>query len=172
MADLFGLYKPFLRTAEISDCGLYRWWLRRSWDAAGDGRVVCFVMLNPSTADANQDDPTIRRCIGFASDLGVSAMLVRNLFAFRATNPKVLKGLRYDVATGGERGDMELLASLSADIVVCAWGASGPKCTAERAEWFVQQAGSKPLYCLGTTKTGAPRHPLYVKADQPLILFR
>jgi hypothetical protein len=173
MADLFGFdrYEHIVRSAEISDCGRYRWWLRRSWKHGGDGRVVCFVMLNPSTADALQDDPTIRRCMGFARAWGVSAVSVRNLFAFRETNPKLLGGLRYEDATGGDRGDVELLAAFTADIVVCAWGASGPKRTIERAEWFVQNSEGKPLHCLGMTGRGLPRHPLYVRGDQPLVPF-
>ena len=90
------------RSAEISECGKYRWWLRRRW---ADGPVVCFVMLNPSTADAEQDDPTIRRCIGFAQAWGCGALEVRNLFPFRATNPAdMLKAAKAGVdIRGGSR---------------------------------------------------------------------
>lgn len=173
MTQLFetGQYVRLMRSAEISACGRYRWWLRRQWKQGGDGRVVCFVMLNPSTADALVDDPTIRRCMAFAQTWGVSAVSVRNLFAYRATNPKELAVLHCEEATGGERGNAELLAGLTADIVVCAWGASGPAYTSERAGWFVRQAKDKPLFCLGTTKHGFPRHPLYVRATQPLVRF-
>lgn len=78
------------RYASISECNRYRWWLRRVWDARllSDGRIaneVNFVMLNPSTADAEVDDPTIRRCIGFAKAWGFAALTVTNLYALRGT---------------------------------------------------------------------------------------
>lgn len=154
-----------MRSAEISDCEQYRWWLRRSWD--GSGRVVCFVMLNPSTADAMVDDPTIRRCISFARSWGYSVLSVRNLFAFRATDPKDLKKAGYP--TGGERGDGELAVAKTAHTVVCAWGTKAPS-------WRVNQAlqilSGRELFCLGKTKAGDPRHPLYVPADQELVQFK
>lgn len=146
------------RSAEISECGRYRWWLRRSW-SQGEG-VVCFVMLNPSTADALQDDPTIRRCVGFAKAWGYSVLDVRNLFAYRATDPKELRTAVEP--TGGRRGDVELLTARTADLVVCAWGAGVPF---KRDRWAIENFDPCPLYCLGRTKGGHPRHPLYVKGD-------
>lgn len=153
------------RTAEISECGQYRWSLRRSW-YEGDGRVVCFVMLNPSTADGTEDDPTIRRCIGFAKKWGYSVLSVRNLFPYRATNPTDLKAANYP--TGGDRGDIELLAARSAHTTVCAWGTKAP-------QWRVNQAAELltpgKLHCLETTRNGDPRHPLYLPADTELVPF-
>lgn len=159
------------RSAEISECGRYRWWLRRSWqiwDAhrghiPGKG-VCCFVMLNPSTADGTQDDPTIRRCIGFASSWGYDTLSVRNLFPWRATDPKEL--FHASTVTGGHRGDVELLAACTADMVVAAWGAGVPfGRDVEALRMFRGAFPGVPIYCLGTTKFGKPRHPLYVKAD-------
>jgi hypothetical protein len=166
------------RSAEVSECGRYRWWLRRSWslwNADGTHRigkgVVSFIMLNPSTADALQDDPTIRRCIGFAKSWGFNTLSVRNLFPWRATDPKEL--FRAETVTGGHRGDVELTTALTADLVVAAWGANVPfKRDAEAIEMFVTSAPMVPIYCLGTTKNGSPRHPLYVKADQQPVLFQ
>src|SRR5262245_19133112 len=83
MGDLFQT-----KEALISPCGLYRYWLTRTWD--NSLRRVCWVMLNPSTADAEQDDPTIRRCVGFARSWGAGGIIVVNLFAFRASDPKAL----------------------------------------------------------------------------------
>lgn len=155
------------KSAELSDCGRYRWWLRRTW-SGGDGRVVCFVMLNPSTADASVDDPTIRRCIGFARDWGYSSLSVRNLFALRATKPKLLLTSVHS-PTGGQRGDSALANAITAHTTVVAWGAKVPFLRdAEALKMF----RGHPLWCLGTTKHGKPRHPLYVKREQPLVEFR
>jgi len=165
------------RSAEVSECGRYRWWLRRSWTfqslteghVTGKG-VVCFVMLNPSTADGLQDDPTIRRCIGFAQSWGYDTLSVRNLFPWRATEPKDL--LHADAVTGGERGDAELIAALTADLVVAAWGASVPFNREAEALRLFEAIPKKEIFCLGLTKQGKPRHPLYVRADAELIPFR
>lgn len=164
------------RSAEVSDCGLYRWWLRRAWTFRNpDGTVwpgkgaVCFVMLNPSTADGLQDDPTIRRCIGFAQSWGYHTLIVRNLFPWRATNPKEL--FRAATVTGGERGDIELLTAMTADLVVAAWGAGVPFGRNIEALKIFDSFPAKPIHCLELTKHGHPRHPLYVKSDRQPRLF-
>ncbi len=168
MPDLFGVSQSALRgSAEISECGRYRWWLRRSWEPDGNSKGVCFVMLNPSTADAMIDDPTIRRCIGYARRWGYSVLSVRNLFAYRATDPASLRGVADP--EGGERGDMELQAARSADLVVCAWGAGGPYRKRDRRA--LELLAGTPLYCLKVTKNGDPQHPLYLKADLEPIPF-
>lgn len=165
------------RSAEVSDCGLYRWWLRRSWTfhnpdgihRPGKG-VVCFVMLNPSTADGTQDDPTIRRCIGFAQAWGYDTLTVRNLFPWRATDPKEL--FNATTVTGGERGDVELLTAMTADLVVAAWGASVPfNRDVEALDLLTSTFPCKQIHCLELTKHGKPRHPLYVRADKRPQLF-
>jgi len=166
------------RSAEISECGQYRWWLRRSyqlWDDAGmhvyGKGTCCFIMLNPSKADGTQDDPTIRRCIGFAKSWGYDTLSVRNLFPYRSTDPQGLKDATCDI-TGGERGRLELLSALTANLVVLAWGSWVPL---GRDAYFLDLAKSsfpdKPLYCLRKSSTGKPWHPLYVKADTQPILF-
>lgn len=148
------------RSAEISECGKYRWWLRRVWGTGGKG-IVCFVMLNPSKADAEIDDNTIRRCMAFAIAWGYSGMVVVNLFAYRATNPKEL--LKVDSPVGGARNDVELLAAVrSSDMAIAAWGAKVPF----RRDWDVRELMKGiPLYCLKTTKLGAPQHPLYMPSS-------
>src|ERR1700721_1892011 len=115
MADqyLFDDWFKVSKSAEISECGQYRWWLRRSWVRRdSETKTVCFVMLNPSVADGIVDDPTIRRCIGFTRSWGYSVLSVRNLFPFRATEPRSL--LTATEPTGGERGDVELMAAKTA----------------------------------------------------------
>lgn len=166
MSDLFGddHYERLTRSAEVSECGRYRWWLRRSWHRGGNGKVACFLMLNPSTADANIDDPTIRRCVTFTRAWGYSTLSVRNLFPFRATEPRELLGAQ--APTGGNRGNAELLAARTADLVVVAWGAWVPF---DRDREALAMLAGTPLLCLGRTKEGKPRHPLYLRGDaQPI----
>jgi len=158
----------FTRTARISDDGLYRYRLERVWDDALPS--LGFVMLNPSTADALVDDPTIRRCIGFARREKAGGLIVCNLYAFRATNPADLWNARdpYGPENDEELVNLSYYAKLTGRPIVCGWGAHG-------GSWnkpIVQlQKHSPQLVCLGRTKSKKPRHPLYVRADQPLEPF-
>jgi len=152
-------------TAEISPCGRYRYVLTRTWDAALP--VLVFCMLNPSTADASQDDPTIRRCIGFAKREDCGGIAVVNLFAWRATDPDKLPILDTDKA--GPENAEHVARTVRGRRVVVAYGAHFS------AHPFVVQpflsmlrANAASVHCLGTTKSGAPRHPLYVRGDGPL----
>lgn len=123
-------------------------------------------MLNPSTADAVVDDPTIRRCMGFARSWAYSRLIVRNLFPVRATDPKDLKTL--ENPTAGASGTCALRAALNADTVVAAWGAFVPF---DRVRVAQRVFAGRELLCLGTTKDGSPRHPLYVRADTIPVPF-
>lgn len=144
--------------------GCYRYRLVRRW---GGGGVVCWVMCNPSTADALQNDPTIRRCIGFSTAWGYGGLVVVNLFAFRATEPAKL--LTVDDPVGPENESFVRDAAQLSDVVVAAWGAL-------RHELWMKsqtirdaiQEMCPALKCLGTTKRFAPRHPLYVAAETAL----
>ncbi len=155
------------RDAILSECGTYRYRLSRQWDDTLPR--LGWIMLNPSTADAFEDDPTIRRCIGFAESNGYGGIEVCNLFAYRATDPKAL------VATGdafGPENGAHLDAIIGAHTVVAAWGAWGTRAgvtgIVESVHLTARQVGRR-LLCLGTTKDGSPRHPLYVRGDQPLV---
>src|SRR5262245_13227298 len=107
-------------SAELSPCGRYRYALTRTW---GDPKkVVCWVMLNPSTADADQDDPTIRRCLGFSRAWGAGGLVVVNLFALRATDPDQLRIAADPV---GPDNDSHLSTAAFGRLVVAAWGARG-----------------------------------------------
>jgi len=156
--------------AHISPCGAYRRLLWREWDPAL-GRV-CFCMLNPSTADADQDDPTIRRCIGFAKSWGYGGIAVVNLFAFRATSPRVLFRQSFMSAEGTGNWLAVIDAAKSAKVIVAAWGAS-PHPHVKRASReglaMLQRYGD--VMCLGKSKSGAPKHPLYVHGDTKPVLF-
>jgi hypothetical protein len=153
------------RSAAVSGCGRYRWWLRRTLPG-GPGRVVCFLMLNPSRADATIDDPTIRRCWGFARRWGFGVLEVRNLFCWRSAEPRSL--LTAADPTGGPRGDRELVAAAGADLVVAAWGGWVPF---ERDRVALRLLGGRRLMCLGRTRNGGPRHPLYVSGATGLEVF-
>jgi len=160
---------PVLKTAVISPCGTYRYELRRRWN--DDEPLLPFVMLNPSTADATLDDPTIRRCVGFARREKMGGIVVVNLFAFRATEPDKLKTAAhpYGPENGAHLAAVALEAAARDVPVVCAWGAwPRATATANRVVGVLHEHGAR-LVCLGKTAAGRPRHPLYVRADEPLV---
>ncbi len=158
---------PFTPTsaALLSPCGLYRYTLTRRW---GEGAPMLFVMLNPSTADAAQDDPTIRRCVGFAKREGFGAIEVVNLFAYRATDPKVLAGVGDFV--GPDNDTVIRDARGRAGLIVAAWGSSVPAALRQRVRHIAMLLGPGAL-CFGVTADGSPRHPLYVKGDTAFVSY-
>lgn len=158
------------KDAALSVCGRFRWWLLREW-ADGRPETVAFVMLNPSTADATLDDPTIRRCMGFARTWGFARLLVANLFPLRATDPDEL--LTAEDPTGGPDG-VEVLGQVArCERVVAAWGSSSiPTRFAGRREEVLAILAAGPVWCLGRTADGQPRHPLYVAGATLPELFR
>ena len=147
--------------AVYSDCERYRYLLTRVW---APGPKALFVMLNPSTATEVQNDPTVERCERRARALGFGAFRVTNIFAFRATDPRVM---RAEADPIGPENDAAILGSLSwADAVVCAWGNHGLHMDRGRAvEAMLRGAGAR-LTHLGLTGQRQPRHPLYVGYDQ------
>lgn len=179
------------RGATISPCGKYRYLLWREWRGIGsrehwrwygakdgDGeelgqpKACLFIMLNPSTADGEQDDPTIRRCVGFARAWKFDRLEVVNLFAYRATDPQALLRLRHDEDPVGVRNSNYVTAAaVDAGRIICAWGAHGRHLDQDETllGWL---PGDRPCHALGLTKEGAPRHPLYAPADATLIEYR
>ncbi len=151
-------------SAVFSPCETYRYALTREWD---DGPRLLYVMLNPSTADERRNDPTIERCERRARALGCGAMRIANIFAFRATDPKVLKKAMDPVGPENDRFLSEAVAW--ADHVLCAWGAHGIFLNRGPDVEAALREQEKALWHLGTTAAGAPRHPLYVGyAVQPV----
>lgn len=149
--------------------GLYRYRLWRVWD---EGLPTClFVMLNPSTADADRDDPTIRRCVGFAKAWGYGRLDVVNLYAYRATKPDELWSAGDPI---GPRNDVVIAdAMLDAIHVVVAWGANTGPTTARDVAVLRLAPHPRSIVCLGVTRSGQPRHPLYVPAAiEPLTFHR
>jgi hypothetical protein len=151
-------------SAYLSDCGRYRYCLTR--DVApltGEGTVV-FIGLNPSTADATTDDPTIRRCVRFARDWGFARLKMVNLYAYRATKPADL-WLAADPV--GPENDCTIAKVIGgSDLAVCAWGVNG---TGKRVRDVLALVCAP--HALGLTMHGAPRHPLYVRADTVPVPF-
>lgn len=170
MSDVLTLWPPSetLRGAIISDCGSYRYALWRQW---GVGQPMVFVMLNPSTADAEKDDQTIGRCIGFARREGFGGIHVVNLFAYRATQPDELLTCPVDVVGPANNRHLHEAAQLVSTNGYCvaAWGShpAATRLAVNRARMALQF----PLFCLGLTKGGAPRHPSRLAADTPLISY-
>lgn len=151
--------------ALLSSNGTYRWWLRRHVADKGRG-TVNFIMLNPSTADAENDDPTIRRCMRFARRWGFDRLDVTNLYAYRSTEPYALRRLTALVAVGEDNDGHLLRVAEDAALVVAAWGVLGGLWG--RAAPVKALLGHLPAYCLGQTKAGDPRHPLYLPNDVQL----
>lgn len=153
--------------ATIDPTGRYRYTLWREWDL--NAPRIAFVMLNPSTADAATDDPTIRRCIGFARSWGYGSVEVVNLFAYRTTDPEVLR--RVADPTGPENDRYLLKARRRAGEMVAAWGNRGAFRDRDRVVIRLLFDRGGVIYCLGRTRAGQPRHPLYVKGDAVPIPF-
>lgn len=136
----------------------YRYMLTRAWEDVGDGTALNIIGLNPSTADAAVDDPTIRRCIGFARQWGFSELVMTNIFAFRSTDPGGLKAERDPV---GPENDVTLLEQArGCRVALAAWGAHGGLFSREGQ--VLRLLRGVPLQCLGTTKARYPKHPLYL----------
>lgn len=159
-------------SAVISDCGLYRYRLER-YKLSGAG-AVAWIMVNPSTADATDDDATIRKVIGFSERMGAGWAIVGNKFAYRATD---VRELRTAPDPKGPQNDAHLTAIMrEAPVVIAAWGPLAKLPKHLRRRWLTvarlaDEAGAK-LLCLGTAQDGQPRHPLMLAYDTPLIEWK
>ena len=146
-------------TAIISSCGRYRYTLERQLSMLGKRGACLFIMLNPSTADAELDDPTIRRCKGFAEGFGYNHLIVVNLFAFRATKPADLYKSGDPV---GPHNDTHIRRAMKrSGLVICGWGSNDALGRDTNIKRFAVDTQTE-LKCLGKTKGGAPKHPLYL----------
>lgn len=152
--------------AKFDTSGRYRYALWRAWSA--NYPRIAFILLNPSTADEQRNDPTIRRCMGFARAWQFGSVEVVNLFAYRATDGREL--LKVVDPVGEENNRFLMQAVERCSTVVVGWGSRGTLLGRDR-EVISLLAGRKDVYCLGTTKGGHPRHPLYVRGDTVLEHF-
>ena len=145
-----------LETTQFSECGQYRYTLRRDF-LTGTNKVA-FVMLNPSTADAQLDDPTTRRAIAFAQRFDCRQYLAVNLFALRSTDPKGLKAV--DDPVGPKNDEYLLAAAKWADEMIVAWGVGGNYLGCDKQ--VIEMLNGRHLWCLGRTMHGHPLFPLYL----------
>jgi hypothetical protein len=149
--------------AHFSECGQFRYLLTREF---GGDSTCLFIMLNPSTADAEHNDPTIRRCISFAMREGFGRLEVVNLYAFRSPSPSVLFAALDPV---GPANDHEIEAALDrADSVIAAWGNHAEQERVTKVVGLIKRSG-KVSNCFGLTKLAQPKHPLYLPSDTNLI---
>lgn len=158
--------------AIISVSRQYRYVLWRIWN--GENRpslkMIAFVGLNPSTADEQTDDPTIRRCIGFATDWGYDGIYMINLWAFRATEPKVLKEQTVKEAEGPQNRDWLVKVAERSISVVLAWGSHG-NWRGQGKKIFELVADTVEPFSFGQNAGGEPKHPLYLRKDTPCKPF-
>ena len=160
------LRKILVEKTQFSHCRQYRYTLRRSF-LFGD-KKICFVMLNPSTATSRFDDPTTRRAVAFAQRMNCKEYLAVNLFAFRSTDPKGMRLVENPV--GPKNNEYLLAASLWADEMIIAWGSGGKY--KNRDEEVLALLQDRNLWCLGKTKSGHPRFPLYLRRETEFEVFK
>lgn len=175
-----GSAPPLASSARFSADHTYRYELRRRW---GAGPPFVVIGLNPSTATATENDPTIRRCIAFAKRESCSELIMVNLYALRSTDPKGLRTTAWGTgdpawwvrkdAVGPENNHAIAAALAESEsrggIVVAAWGGTDARCHRFRVEVVRKLLGALPVRCFGTTRSGHPKHPLYLPADVPLV---
>lgn len=145
----------------------YRYYLYRTWEE--NPSYMAVIGLNPSTADETVDDPTVKRCINFAKREGYGGLFMLNLFAFRATDPKAMMAHPNPVGSWNDSTIFQITDSLSVGHVVAAWGNHGAY--RNRAHDVLSFLLNDPIHCFGVTSTGQPKHPLYLRADTPLVPY-
>ncbi len=163
MFQVLGKMSIIYKYATFSSCRKYRYSLFRIWDKKK--KNVLFIGLNPSTADEEVDDPTIRRCLNYAKKWGYGGFMMVNLFAYRTTLPYNLKKVKYPVGKDNDKYIMTL--SKKADITVAVWGNNGNLYSRDKEVLSLLPN----LMCLKVNKSGQPAHPLYLKKDLKLTKF-
>lgn len=155
------------RGAVVSPCGDYRYLLTRTWSTEAP---VTFVMLNPSTADATEDDPTTRKCITLAKAHGAGGIRLVNLFAWRSTDPTQLPADKAKAVGADNNSFLQLEAKQQR--IIFAWGALGALHGRGKEVYHMFQDYMDKVRVLGVTKTEQPKHPLYLRNDTPLIEWK
>ena len=151
------------KNATFSNCRKYRYSLSRIWDKKK--KLVLFIGLNPSTANEEVDDPTIRRCVNYVQNWGYGGLIMANLFAYRVTLPSGLKKVKYPI--GEDNDKYIMILSKKADITVAAWGNNGNLYGRDKQVFDL----IPNLMCLKLNKSGQPAHPLYLKKNIKLTKF-
>jgi len=168
MARLFNVIEAS-RRCSFSPCRRWRFELEKRW---GDGPLIAFIALNPSTADEHVDDPTVRRMTGYAKDWEYGGLIVLNLFGWRSPYPEDLRLVENPVGEGNLSIEHLTVVRERVEKFVACWGVHGR--LLNRGPSVIQRfhALQLPLYCLGTNKGGEPCHPLYLPKSRKLELFR
>lgn len=152
--------------AMFDSTGEYRYWLSRQWDE-GFG-IVSFVGLNPSTAESDVDDPTVRKCYTWARKWGFEKMVMLNLYAYRATSPEEMHKAADPI--GPDNDDVLHQAATESNMIVAAWGAGASKERADQVLPLIRSSVSD-LVCMGLNQDGSPKHPLYLAAKTQPVVF-
>jgi hypothetical protein len=155
-----------MNSAAFSPCRTWRYTLTREWESSlgdSEARSCLFVCLNPSTATETKDDPTIRRCIGFAKTLGYSRLTVCNIFALRSTDPKALYAHADPV--GPENLEHIESEAVRHELLIAAWGNHGELCGQGVTVMNLLRVLAGAVHVLGLNATGQPKHPLYLRGD-------
>ena len=150
--------------AKYSDCGQYRYALTRVWEL--ETSQVVFVMLNPSTATEVQNDPTVERCERRARTLGLGGFQVINIFAWRSTDPKKMRVAKDPIGPDNDKTIMK--ACRWGDQIIAAWGTHGSHLNRGSEVEKILRKSNKPIFHLGLSKGGHPKHPLYIAYAQKL----
>ena len=162
------------RAADLSPCGRYRYSLTRIWDDDERKGHVLWIMLNPSTADASCDDPTIRRCIGFSRAWRCGGMAVVNLFALRSPHPAHLLAAEDPVGPDNDAHIRRLLGEYRRrqDTIVAAWGGGGNhRRLRGRRDAVLRILPVDEIRCLNITASGDPLHPLYARGGLAPVTY-
>ncbi len=174
-ADLFGSpLSQITGDAEFSPCGKYRYWLLRDWGlrrfSDGRGAYALWIGMNPSTATATEDDPTIRREMAYTRRLGLDRYVKVNVMDYRATNPKDLLAEGVVPCSDYNPECIRVAAIKAAAIVIC-HGKLPPRFLVY-SDQAVAQLGGKPVLCLGLNQDGSPKHPLYLRGDAAFVAYQ
>jgi len=156
--------------AEFSACGRYRYWLSRDWSGLAGTPFVLWIAMNPSTAESDVDDPTIRKEIGFTRREGFSRLVKANVMDFRSTSPAGLMSAGIAPCSDRNRLEIQRLAS-DASLIIVAFGKLH-KSLRRYGDRALNDLRGRELWCLGKNSDGSPKHPLYLAADTPLERFR
>lgn len=158
-----------LRGAYFSPCRTWRYSLWRRWEDCDVGRMCVFCCLNPSTADENEDDPTVRRCIDFSKAWGYSGFVMTNIFAARQTDP--LKMKMFSDPIGPENDEALRFFMMNAGKFVLAWGNHGNFMGRSDAVLDMLESAERWAWCLRMTQQNQPWHPLYISGATVLMKF-
>jgi hypothetical protein len=159
-----------LKTAKLSDCQKYRFSLIRVWDESKP--TILFIGLNPSTADAEKDDPTIKKLITYTKAWGYGGFEIVNLFAFRSSDPKYLIGLNSTpIAVGSGNANYLKQAASNHTMIVCMWGNQAKEISETITELWAQYFKGRGAHCFKLNRDGSPAHPLYLPGTCKPIKF-